>query len=74
MDTDNADMRQKVARVQAEAQLPRLVSGPKQKEEILEKYQAQYGNGSPIVASFEGKTPNPDQQPPTQHLGITLLE
>ena len=36
MDTDDADVQQKVARVQAEAQLPRLVPGPKQKEESLE--------------------------------------
>ena len=44
---DDDDVRRKVARVQAEAQLPRLVSGLKQKDDILEKYQAQYGNGSP---------------------------
>ena len=66
-DADDIDMRQRVANVQAEARLPRLVSGQKQKDNILEKYQAQYGNGKDIVASFKGKIPKTSLQPPSQH-------
>ena len=64
---DDVDMRQRVANVQAEARLPRLVSGPKQKDDILENYQAQYGNGKDIVTSFKGKIPKTSLQSPTQH-------
>ena len=39
-DADDIDMRQRVANDQAEARIPRLVSGPKQKDDILENYQA----------------------------------
>ena len=61
----NVDMRQRIANVQAEAQLPRLVSGPKQKDDILKEYQAQHGKGKVIVASFKGKLPETRPQPPT---------
>ena len=67
VNADDADMRQKVLRVQAEAQLPRLVSGPKQKDNILEKYQAQYGNGKSIVTSLEGEHLKLNLQPPSQY-------
>ena len=60
-------MRQRVANVQAEARLPRLVSGPKQKDDILEDYQAKHGNGEDIVTAFKGKPPKINLQPPTQY-------
>ena len=59
-------MRERVANVQAEARLPRLVSGLKQKDDILEDYQAKYGNGKDIVTAFKGKPPKISLQPPTQ--------
>ena len=67
MDASDTDMRQKVSRVQAEARLPRLVSGPKQKDCILEKYQAQYGNGKSIFTSLQGKHQKLNLQPPSQY-------
>jgi len=67
MSDSDADMRQKVARVQAEAQLPRLVSGPEQKDNVLENYQNQFGSGKVIVTSFQGKPPTLNLQPPSQH-------
>ena len=36
-------MHQRLARVQAEAKCLRFISGPKQKEDVLEKYQNQHG-------------------------------
>ena len=33
----------------------RLVSGPKQKENILAKYQEKFGKGKPIVTTTQGK-------------------
>ena len=63
----NVDMRQRIVNVQAEAQLPRLVSGPKQKDDILKEYQAQHGKGKVIVTSFKGKLPKTSPQPPTQY-------
>ena len=61
----NVNMRQRIANVQAETQLPRLVSGPKQKDDILKEYQAQHGNGQVIVMSFKSKPPRTSL--PTQY-------
>ena len=67
MSVGDANMHQKVARVQAEAQLPRLVSGPKQKDNVLKKYQNQFGNGKVIVTYFQGKPLTLNLQPPSQY-------
>ena len=64
---DDIDMRQRIANVQAEAQLPRLVSSPKQKDDVLEKYQAQHGNDNVIVTSFKGRPPRTSLQSPTKY-------
>ena len=64
---DDIDMRQRVANVQAEVQLPRLVSSPKQKDDVLEKYQAQHGNDNVIVTSFKGRPPRTSLQSPTKY-------
>ena len=64
---DDVNMRQRIANVQAEAQLLRLVSGPKQKDDILKEYQAQHGNGQVIVTSFKGKPPRASLRSPTQY-------
>ena len=64
---DDINMQQRVANVQAEAKLLRLVSGPKQKDDILEKYQAQHENGNIIVVSFKGKPPRASLQSPAQY-------
>ena len=44
----------------------RLVSGPKQKEHILAKYQAEFGKGKSIVTTAQGKLPLLNFEPPSQ--------
>ena len=44
----------------------RLVSGPKQKEHILAKYQAEFGKGKPIVTTAQGKRKYFNLEPPSQ--------
>ena len=44
----------------------RLVSGPKQKENILTKYQEKFGKGKPIVTTAQGKRKYFNLEPPSQ--------
>ena len=45
----------------------RLVSGPKQKEDILIKYQEKFGTGKPIVTTAQGKRKYFNLEPPSQY-------
>ena len=70
---DDINKRQRAANVQAEAHLPRLVSGPKQKDDTLDEYQAQYGNDKVIVTSFKSKPPRTSLESPTQYLWVDKI-
>ena len=57
---------QEVSRLQVEVPGSRLVSGPKHKDDLLTKYQSDFGDENPIVTNFQGKSPIIDLQPPSQ--------
>ena len=46
---------------------PKLIRNPKHKDDVLTKYQSEFGDEIPIVTTFQGKPPFIDLKPPSQY-------